>query len=173
MKYFLRKAIHEDIPVIWGILQHAIILRKNDGSNQWQDGYPNIAIVEKDIDNEVGLVLVENQTIVAYSAVFINDEPNYVNIQGQWISNSDFVVVHRVAVAKSHLGKGMAKRILLLIEQMAIDKGIFSIRADTNYDNGSMLHIFESLGYVYCGEVAIRDNPRKAYEKILLGQDAI
>ncbi len=26
---------------IWEILQDAILRRKKDGSNQWQDGYPN------------------------------------------------------------------------------------------------------------------------------------
>ncbi|HAI81103.1 MAG TPA: GNAT family N-acetyltransferase, partial [Chryseobacterium sp.] len=35
-----RKATPEDAGQIWQILQQAIRRRKNDGSRQWQDGYP-------------------------------------------------------------------------------------------------------------------------------------
>lgn len=165
MEYLLRKATDEDIPQIWEILQQAITRRKNEGSSQWQDGYPNLEIVEKDVDDEAGIVLVENQNIVAYSAVFINDEPSYANIQGQWLTNGDYMVIHRVAVAETHLGKGLAKKLLMLIEELAVSEGIFTIRVDTNYDNVPMLHILKTLGYDYCGEVMLRDSPRKAYEK--------
>jgi hypothetical protein len=41
ISYNFRKATPPEIPQIWDILQQAIIRRKNDGSNQWQDGYPN------------------------------------------------------------------------------------------------------------------------------------
>jgi len=36
-----RKAALEDADDIWEILRRAIARRKEDGSNQWQDGYPN------------------------------------------------------------------------------------------------------------------------------------
>ena len=50
---------------------------------------------------------------------------------------------------------------------MAHNKGIPSLRADTNFDNAPMLHLFEKLGYKYCGEVTFRGTPRKAFEKKL------
>ncbi|MCW0493328.1 GNAT family N-acetyltransferase, partial [Riemerella anatipestifer] len=37
----------EDIDIIWEMLQQGIRRRKEDGSNQWQDGYPNRRVVEK------------------------------------------------------------------------------------------------------------------------------
>ena len=37
----LRKAAFSELPIIWDILQQAIEQRKQDGSEQWQDGYPN------------------------------------------------------------------------------------------------------------------------------------
>ena len=36
-----RKATYQDVGEIWDILQFAIQSRKNDGSEQWQNGYPN------------------------------------------------------------------------------------------------------------------------------------
>ena len=54
MIYHFRKADATDISEIWAILQQAIIRRKNDGSNQWQDGYPNPDVVKNDIEKGYG-----------------------------------------------------------------------------------------------------------------------
>ena len=167
MNYNFRKANTIDSAPIWEILQDAILRRKKDGSNQWQDGYPNLESVQNDIEKGVGFVLTENETIIGYCAILINDEPEYANIVGKWLTNGDFVVFHRVAIAETHLGKGFAKVLFTFIEEFAKDNNILSVKADTNFDNGAMLSLFDKSGYVYCGEVHFRGSPRKAYEKVL------
>ena len=167
MNYKFRKANSEDLIQIWEILQQGIASRKKDGSNQWQDGYPNAEVVQNDIDKEVGYVLTEGNSIIGYCAILINDEPEYANIEGNWLTNEDFVVFHRVAISENHLGKSLSKKILEFIEVVALDNQIFSVKADTNFDNIAMLKIFERMGYVYCGEVHFRGSARKAYEKVL------
>jgi len=167
MNYSFRKATHAEIPQIWEILQQAIKRRKEDGSNQWQDGYPNLEVIQKDIDAGEGFVLAEGDTLVGYTAVLINDEPEYAKIQGKWLSNSDFVVFHRVAISQNYLGKGLAKKILEFIEAYALRNNIYSVKADTNHDNIAMLRIFEKAGYIYCGKVFFRGSERKAFEKVL------
>ncbi len=165
MNIKFRKADFKDIPKIWTILKNAIARRKKDGSNQWQDGYPNEESIQSDIEKQTGFVLTENEEVIGYCAVLINDEPEYAKIQGEWLTNGDFVVYHRVAIAESHLGKGLAKRMLEFIEEFALENNIHSIKADTNFDNGPMLALFEKLGYKYCGEVYFRGSARKGYEK--------
>lgn len=165
--YTFRKAQPNELPHIWEIIQHAISRRKSEGSEQWQDGYPNPEVLRNDIDKGAGFILTEGETVVGYCAVVINDEPAYDTIDGKWLTDDDFVVFHRIAVSQDHLGKGIAKKMMEQIEMFAINSNIYSIKADTNYDNATMLHIFESMGYVYCGEVHLRGNPRKAYEKLL------
>ena len=167
MKHTFRKATPEDLDQIWEILQQAIERRRLDGSNQWQDGYPNPSVVQNDIDNGYGFVLTENEVIVGYCAILINDEPEYANIKGKWLTNEDFIVYHRVAISEKHLGKGLAQEMLRSIEKHALDNQIHSLKADTNFDNAGMLRIFEKMGYVYCGEVTFRGSPRKAFEKVL------
>ena len=169
MKHTFRKATPEDLDQIWEILQQAIERRRLDGSNQWQDGYPNPSVVQNDIDNGYGFVLTENEVIVGYCAILINDEPEYANIKGKWLTNEDFIVYHRVAISEKHLGKGLAQEMLRSIEKHALDNQIHSLKADTNFDNAGMLRIFEKMGYVYCGEVTFRGSPRKAFEKVLAG----
>lgn len=167
MEYTFRKAQKEDAAQIWDILQQAIVRRREDGSRQWQDGYPNPEVVSNDIEKGVGYVLTDDEKVIGYSAVLINDEPAYAGIEGKWITNGDFVVVHRVAVSHEYLGKGLAVQILKHIENFALQNSIHSIKADTNFDNPAMMKIFEKLGYAYCGEVFFRGSARKAYEKIL------
>lgn len=167
MNYHFRKAVSTEIPAIWAILQQAIQRRKEDGSSQWQDGYPNPEVVQKDIKKAEGFVLTDGETIIGYSAVLINDEPAYENIEGKWLTSDDFVVMHRVAISEKYLGKGLAKMILKYIENFAASNNIYSVKADTNFDNIAMIKIFESSGYKYCGEVYFRGSPRRAYEKVL------
>lgn len=167
MSYHFRKAELSEITPIWVILKDAIARRKQDGSSQWQDGYPNPEVIQKDIEKGHGFILVSGKTIIGYCAILINDEPAYEAIEGTWLTNDDFVVVHRVAIASSYLGKGLAKMILKHIENFAVDNSIYSVKADTNFDNLAMIKIFKNSGYTYCGEVYFRGSARKAYEKVL------
>ena len=168
MEYHFRKAKIAEIPSIWAILQLAIERRKKDGSNQWQDGYPNPDVVQKDIEKETGFVLTDGETIVGYCAILINDEPEYAKIEGKWLTNDNFVVFHRVAISEAYLGKGCAKKMMEHIEDFARQNTIYSIKADTNFDNFAMIKIFEKLGYTFCGHVYFRGGQRKAYEKMLV-----
>ena len=167
MAYNFRQATLTEQSRIWEILQQAILRRKQDGSDQWQDGYPNPDVVKADIERGIGYVLTEGDTIIGYSAVLVNDEPAYAGIEGKWLTNGDFLVVHRVAIAENYLGKGFAKKIFEYLEPLAISKQIYSIKVDTNFDNIGMLKVLEKLGYVYCGEVFFRGASRKAFEKVL------
>ena len=167
MDYSFRKANMEDLPKIWEILEGAIQRRKQDGSNQWQDGYPNPTVIRNDIDQGVGYVLSGGEVITAYCALLINDEPAYATIEGRWLTDGDFVVYHRVAVSEKYLGRGLAQQLLKHVEEFALQHHIHSVRADTNFDNPGMLRLFEKLGYQYCGEVTFRGMPRKAFEKVL------
>lgn len=165
--YNFRQAESSDVSRIWEIIQQAIQARKEDGSNQWQDGYPNPEVLQNDIDKATAYVLTYGNQIIGYTAILVNDEPEYAKIVGKWLTNDDFIVFHRVAIAKDYLGKGLAKRFFGFIEEIAKSKKIKSIKADTNFDNPAMIHLFEKSGYKYCGEVYFRDSPRKAFEKVL------
>ncbi len=163
----LTKAKLSDADEIWKILQQAIERRKLDGSNQWQEGYPNFETVKSDIEKGIGYVLKYENSIAGYSAILPNDEPSYTEIEGKWLSNGDFLVVHRVAISNDFLGKGFAKKLFYLIEDLARQQNVYSIKVDTNFDNAAMLKILDSSGFQYCGEINVRGNSRKAFEKLL------
>ena len=166
----LRTAGASEITPIWEILQQAIEQRKKDGSDQWQNGYPNEQTVHDDITNGYGYVVTDNDVIIAYAAIIFGIEPAYEEINGQWLTNEDYVVVHRVATSNAVKGKGVATTLFKLIEDLSIAHNVFSIKVDTNFDNIPMLKILEKLGYTYCGEIFFGGAPRKAFEKVLQKQ---
>lgn len=166
-KLSLRKADFSEIPQIWEILQDAIEQRRLDGSKQWQDGYPNELSIENDIKNGYAYVLTENESILCYAAIIFDKEPAYDDIEGKWLTNGDYVVVHRVAVSRLAKGKGIATKLFESIEALSLENNVYSIKVDTNFDNIPMLKILDRLKYTYCGEVYFRGSARRAYEKQL------
>jgi GNAT superfamily N-acetyltransferase len=163
----LRLAKLSELDTIWEILQDAIAQRKRDGSEQWQQGYPNLETVTKDIQDGYGYVVEEDEEVVAYAAIIFGVEPNYAKITGKWLSEGDYAVVHRVATAEAVKGKGVATQLFILIEELSRSKGIFSIKVDTNFDNQPMLRILVKLSYTYCGEIFFGGATRMAFEKLL------
>lgn len=162
-----RKATQDDADKIWEIIQQAIERRRLDGSQQWQNGYPNPETIKNDIKNNHGYVLVLDGEIAVYGALIFNDEPAYDNIDGKWLTNGEFLVVHRIAVDEAFYGKGLVKTYFVKLEEFAKENNVFSVKVDTNFDNGAMLHILDKIGYTFCGEVFLMGAPRKAFEKVL------
>lgn len=163
----LRKATLTEVPAIWVILQEAILQRKQEGSQQWQNGYPIEKSIHDDISNGYGHVLIDNNTLIAYVAIIFDVEPAYNKIKGKWLTDGDYVVIHRVATSGAFKGKGVATHLFKMIEDLCIEKNVCSIKVDTNFDNIPMLKILDKLGYTYCGEVLFNGSARKAYEKVI------
>lgn len=163
-----RKAETSDINAVWEIIQQSIERRRKDGSQQWQNGYPNLQTVESDVEKGFGHVLTVDSEVAVFVALIFNDEPAYSSIEGAWLTNGEFVVVHRVAVSENFAGQGLAKKLFDYIEYFTKSQNVLSIKVDTNYDNLAMLKILESKGYTYCGEVFLAGGVRKAFEKVLI-----
>jgi len=163
----LRPANERDAPIIWEILQGAIEQRRLEGSDQWQNGYPNEQTVRDDLAAKAAYVLTENDAVIAYAAIILDGEPAYDTIDGKWLTHGRYATVHRVARARDVKSRGVATTFFKLIEDLCIRRGVPSIRLDTNFDNLAMLKILDNLSYRYCGEIFYEGAPRRAYEKIL------
>lgn len=166
-KFQIRKAKQTDKGRIWEIIQQAIALRKEQGSRQWQDGYPNEDVVQSDIDKEYGHVVEHEGKIIGYVAIIFDIEPAYNDIDGKWLSDGEYVGIHRLASAQDPHIKGVGTAIMQGVEEIAVQNAVYSIKVDTNFDNAGMLHVFDKLGYQYCGEVYFRGASRRAFEKLL------
>ncbi|SDX31289.1 GNAT family N-acetyltransferase [Tepidimicrobium xylanilyticum] len=164
-----RKAIESDIDNIMNIIKQAQDYFKEQGIDQWQNNYPNPEVVREDIDRGYGYVLLKKGEIVGTVAVSFDGEKTYEKIyDGQWISNFDYAVIHRLAIDSNYKGQGLASIIVKNIEKMCLRENIKSIRIDTHEDNESMQRLIQKNGFKYCGIIHLRDNSKRlAFEKII------
>lgn len=167
-----RSAIPADVPRILQIIRQAQCRMAAAGSLQWQDGYPAVEHIETDLKHRYGHVIVRNDgfgnaAVIAYGAIVFDGEPAYDALDGQWLTQGDYVAVHRLAVADEALGHGVGREFLRQTERLARERGIGAFRIDTNYDNVRMLRILAQTGFVRCGKVVYRSGEREAFEKIL------
>ena len=167
-----RKALADDLDDIVLIINEAKKRMKDAGRTQWQGAYPGITDIKKDIISGYGYVAEISEPvscIAGYCAVVFSGEPAYEKLDGRWLSYSDYVVVHRMAVNGKMLGRGVSKEMFRAVSELAYSRGVSSFKVDTNYDNIQMNHILKSLGFSECGTIRYADGPRIAYEKILDG----
>ena len=167
-----RQAVPREAPHIMQIIRQAQARMRATGSSQWQDGYPAPGHISADIGRGCGYVLCrpgvrECRAIIAYGAVAFDGEPAYEALEGEWLTDGPYVVVHRMAVADGECGKGVAAEFLRHAEEMARERGIGAFRIDTNHDNRPMLRLLERIGFTFCGKVVYRSGERLAFEKRL------
>lgn len=163
-----RKAEETDIERIWQIIGQAKAQMLRLESQQWDENYPAIEHIRQDIQAGNGYVICRKKRVVAYGVISFDGEPAYNNIKGRWSNDLPYVIVHRLAIADETKRQGLAKRFMLHAEDISRKKGIYNFRVDTKYDNVYMLHLIDTLGFKYSGEVYYRNNSaRKAFEKTI------
>lgn len=168
----IRKAGVEDIPAIMKLVNQAKEYMKEKGINQWQNGYPSEKIFEQDIQLKHSYVLCEGEKIIATAAILFALDQNYKLIDGKWLNEESYGVIHRIAVDNAYKGKGIAGQLFDYGEQLALNKGIVNMRIDTHKDNYSMQRLILKQGYHYCGIVTMQDlSKRLAFHKVLNKSD--
>jgi uncharacterized protein YqgV (UPF0045/DUF77 family) len=163
-----RKAVETDINNIMKIIKQAQVYFKQQGINQWQDNYPNIETIRDDIIHKNGYVLLKDNNIVATVAVSFDKEKAYNSIyDGEWISNNEYAVIHRMAVDNNYKGLELSFQIIKNIEQLCLNKDVHSIKVDTHEENLSMQKLLKKNKFQYCGIVYLEDKSKRiAFEKI-------
>lgn len=138
-------------------------MRRSGNSSQWINGYPSRELIAEDIRLGRSYAAVESGEIAAVFCFFhgVDIEPSYRSIQGAWLDDGPYGVLHRIA--SSGKVPGMVEQCGgWCLEQCP------SLRVDTHRDNRPMRQVLERLGFQYCGVVVIEDGTeRVAYQKIL------
>lgn len=164
-----RKSVKTDIDNIIKIIKQAQKYFKDQGIDQWQNGYPDISTISNDIINGNSYVLEKDGSIIATVVASFEKEKSYDSIyEGQWISNGEYVVIHRVAVDSTYKGMGLSSQIIKYIEKLCLQKGVYSIKVDTHEDNLPMQKVLKKNEFQYCGIVYLEDKSKRiAFEKVL------
>ena len=164
-----RQAKISDLDQIVEIIELSKKYLKETKVDQWQDGYPAKEDLIRDIESRNSYVLTNKDEIVATTVISLDGESTYNSIfNGEWITNEDYIVMHRVAVHDKYKGKGIFKELIKEAEVLALNKGISSIKIDTHRDNISMQRAVVKNDFKKCGIIYLEDgSERIAFEKVL------
>ena len=165
----IRKAEMKDIKGIVRLIDQAKAYFKENGIDQWQDGYPNEDVIRNDISLGHSYVLIDQDQIIGTFYYAIQEESSYQDIRnGSWHTSSPYAVVHRIVVDNTIKGHGCAKAMMDYACHQTLQQGLSSIRIDTHKDNLSMQRFLQKNGFQYCGNITLQSGaPRIAFDKIL------
>lgn len=160
----IQKATVADLDVILNIIEEArSIMRENGNTTQWTNGYPSSETILEDIANDHAFVCIAADEVVGYFCLMLGDnpDPNYTTIEGNWLNESAYGVIHRLASARTVKG----------IAQKAFDYAFTktnNIRVDTLHENIPMQNFLKKNGFTYCGVIYVSDGtPRDAFQKVI------
>lgn len=167
----VRRARPEELGAIVEIVAEARRFIALSGSDQWQDGYPEEALIARDIEAGIGYVLEADGAVGAYAVFTPEPEPIYEQISGNWKAEGRYITIHRLAVGDRMRRRGAGTALLRHAETLAREGGIASLRADTHRMNAAMQGLLSREGFAFRGEVnypvTAGDPVRVAYEKLL------
>lgn len=168
MQYEYKKADVSRLDDIMEIYRGAQAYMESHDNPQWPKGFPDENDVRGGIFGGILYVVICNgETAAVFSAM--DYDRDYDKIDGKWLTNGNYLAVHRVAVSDKYRGKGAAKFVLCAASELAVSRGKTSLRFDTHEKNIPMRSLLESQGCTCCGTVTIfrDDTPRVAFEKII------
>lgn len=160
----VRKSVLPDLPAMTAIYERARNFMSRTGNpNQWKT-YPPRELLEKDIGEGRSYVIEHDGKIAGTFVFFIGEDPTYKEIEGKWLSDEQYGVIHRIA------SSGEAKGVLKTAVDYALEH-CSNVRIDTHFDNKVMQGALTALGFVRCGTVYVSDDfsersPRLAFQKI-------
>ncbi|MBE7088710.1 MAG: GNAT family N-acetyltransferase [Clostridiales bacterium] len=169
MEFEYKKADISSLEKILQIYTDAQAFMEQNGNPQWGKGFPDKNDILGGILGGILYTVNYNNEIVAVFSV-VNYDSNYDIIHGKWLTENNYLAVHRVAVDKNARGIGAAKYIVqCAAPSIAKARQRASLRFDTHEKNTQMKGLLSSCGFTHCGTVFIsRDGTsRLAYEKLL------
>ncbi len=169
----IRKATQTDISALMALFDEARATIAQLGINQWQNGYPSLAVVREDIALGRSYVVTVDGALCGTFVLVENGEPTYDKIyDGDWKTGNDsrdYLAIHRVAVAVRMRGMGLSTAIINAAAARAGSLGRASLRIDTHKGNVVMRRMLEKHGFVFCGVIYLENgDARVAYEKRLV-----
>ncbi|MBR6767955.1 MAG: GNAT family N-acetyltransferase [Clostridia bacterium] len=159
----IRSAVIADLPAICDLFAKSRQTMKEQGIDQWQDGYPFSTDIEEDMKLDQAYVLVKESTVVGYFAYTSGKEEVYEKItEGAFREDGyRYSSVHRVAVSPELRGHGLGGRVFDYATKLAHIDHALSLRCDTHEDNKPMRSLLGKCGFQYCGVVYYERNGQR------------
>ncbi|MBE6998719.1 MAG: N-acetyltransferase [Ruminococcaceae bacterium] len=158
----IRNATQADLPVIESIYADArAYMRAHGNLSQWSGGYPSRELLLADLSQNQ-LYVVEDEAIIGVFVYFFGNDPTYDVIEGAWLNDRPYGVIHRIAVGAHR--KGVAS--FVFEHCLAL---CHNLKIDTHADNIPMQKSLLKNGFTHTGIIHLADGaPREAFQKTTL-----
>jgi len=139
------------------------------GIYQWDDVYPNIDVIHEDIMNQSIYTLRIDDEIAGVISFDRNESDEYKSINWRY-KDVKFAVVHRLCVRPKYQGRGIALKLMQLVNEACKQDLIRTVRLDVYSGNQRATEFYIKLGYQIRGEVFFprRNLPFLCMEKEVL-----
>lgn len=144
-------------------------MRKN-GIDQWDENYPDLENLRRDIDQENLFVYRKDGVVIGIVVLNETQDPEYAEILWSTSDSDRNLVVHRLAVHPEHQGKGIARNLMDFSEDWARTQDYDAIRLDTYSQNPKNQKFYKNRGYTELGSVYLsykKEHPYFCYELLL------
>ena len=169
----IRNATIGDLSKIRKIYNAAKAYMDSSGNpNQWPVGYPPEEYLRQDIELARLYVCEDEERLCGAFMLSTEGDPTYHYIDGAWINDEPYGVLHRIASDGTQ--KGIFGRVLEFCKEKMSEQNIWNLRIDTHADNKTMQHLVKKHGFEQCGIIYLENgSPRIAYQLVLLTDSAV
>ncbi len=159
-------AEEENLQEIFRTFSAAIEEMNRKNILQWDEVYPDIHILQKDIKNKQLYIGKIHSQIACVYAINSDCDEQYSN--GEWeYPNAKYNVVHRMCVNPKFQNQGIGALTLKHIEQNLKSEGVEAIRLDAFSLNPFALKMYHKQGYTKVGQANWRKGKFYLMEKKL------
>lgn len=151
-KEIIRFAIPSDLPPIMEGINRCKKQLFFHESGQWKSGEPSEETILNDIENRQYIVLESEGLILGGMAVLMH-EPAYDHLlEGAWLNEDPYGVLHRFYIHPDYQQKGNAQRLFAWVCEYLSQQGILNIRIDTHEKNVPMRNSLTKFGFLHVGK---------------------
>ena len=158
----IRKTRLDDLNELEDLFAYARkIMVDNGNPSQWSNNRPSMDLIVNDINNDQSYVVEDDGEIVGTFACVEGIEPTYIDIDGKWLNDDEYITIHRIA--SNGKRKGIFDSMIEYVGKFNKD-----IRIDTHKDNTIMRHLISKHGFIECGIIVVDDGTKRiAYQKTI------
>jgi ribosomal protein S18 acetylase RimI-like enzyme len=161
----IRLACTEELDVLHAIVRDATRCMDEQGIPQWDEIYPNKAILTKDIERQEMHVIDPDGRVAGFIVINETQSPEYAAVE--WSYPGRALVVHRLTIDPAYQRRGLATRLMDFAEETAAIQGYNCIRLDAFTRNPASFTLYENRGYRKAGIVRFRKGKFFCYEKAI------
>lgn len=124
----IRQAKSGELVSLVELLRTCIASMRLQGIDQWDDVYPDNAILQRDIKDGAAFVAATAGVIVGMATLNEYQEPEYLEVP--WLFSGRLGVIHRLMITPAAEGKGVARALMGFLEARGKHLGYSCIRLD-------------------------------------------